>query len=147
MAPKNPSKNNYARAYFFLLTLDGEKMAAFTEIQLPEIEIELETVKEGGLNTYVHQLPGMRKASTIVLSHGIAKKDAFDKWVNDYLVQGKFKRKAVTLMLVDLSKTGIHTYYIQNSFPYKWSAAPLNSSSSTIAIQTLYLACGEITKD
>ena len=147
MTVKNASKNNYAKAYQFLLILEGEKMASFTEIQLPEIEIELETVKEGGLNTYVHQLPGMRKASTIVLSHGIANKDIFDTWVNDYLVKGKFKRKAVTLMLVGLSNAEIHTYYIENAFPYKWSAAPLNSSSSTIAIQTLYLACGEVTKD
>ena len=138
MAPKTQTKKDLARAYHFLLLLDGESLAAFTEIQLPEIEIELETVKEGGLNTYVHQLPGMRKASTMILSHGIAKKDIFDTWVNDYLVKGKFKRKAVTLMLVGLSNAEIHTYYIENAFPYKWSAAPLNSSSSTIAIQTLY---------
>ncbi|MEZ4611596.1 MAG: phage tail protein [Caldilineaceae bacterium] len=60
-------------AFRYLVEIDGTRMAAFTECTLPSIEWEIEEVKEGGLNTYVHQLPGRRKGARLTLKHGIAK--------------------------------------------------------------------------
>ena len=146
MTAKSTLHQSINAAFRFVISLDDNNVAAFTECRLPAIELELETVKEGGLNTYVHQLPGMRKPETIVLINGIGLGTIFDEWRDEILLNSKFSRKMVTLELRDEKNGAVIQFFIKDAFPYKWSFAPLQSSSNTIAIQTLYLACGEISK-
>ncbi|MCB8967249.1 MAG: phage tail protein [Ardenticatenaceae bacterium] len=51
----------------FLVSVEGIPQGVFTECTLPSIEWEIEELKEGGLNTYVHQLPGMRRSAKLIL--------------------------------------------------------------------------------
>ena len=60
-----------APGFRFVVAVDGAPMGAFTECTLPSFDMEVETVKEGGLNTYVHQLPGQRRAVKLTLKNGV----------------------------------------------------------------------------
>ena len=60
-------------AFRFVVTVNGVPQAAFTECTLPAIDLEIEEVKEGGLNSYTHQLPGRRRATKVVLKNGVGK--------------------------------------------------------------------------
>lgn len=55
----------------FVVAINGIPAAVFTECSLPNIEWDILEVKEGGLNSYVHQLPGLRKSSKITLKRGL----------------------------------------------------------------------------
>lgn len=133
-------------AFRFVVEVDQQALAAFTECALPAIEWEIEEVKEGGLNAFVHQLPGQRKAVKITLKRGVGKSALVD-WCLETM-SGTFTRKPITVKLMELKREQpdvIMTWNITDAFPSKWSGPELKSDSNTVAIQTLELAGGEIT--
>lgn len=130
-------------AFRFVVAVDGQRQAAFTECKLPDIEWEVEQVKEGGLNTFVHQLPGQRKPGKIALQNGVGKSALVDWYIET--LGGKLTRKSVTVTLLDAEKETVMVWHLHDAFPTKWSGPQLKSDSQAIAIEMLELACGEIT--
>jgi phage tail-like protein len=140
----DPKLRGQAHAAFrFVVEIANQKVAAFTECTLPAIEWEIEEVKEGGVNTFTHQLPGRRKAAKITLKNGVGKSELLD-WYQKTM-SGNFARKPVTVILLDAKKQPVMTWKVENAFPSKWSAPDLKADSNTIAIETFELAGGEIT--
>jgi phage tail-like protein len=131
-------------SFRFVVSIEKKAVGAFTECTLPTIEWEMEQIKEGGLNTSVHQLPGARKPATLTLKNGIGIVDSLFTWCIDTMNQ-KFKRQDITVTLHDSMRNPVITWHIQGALPMRWSAPQLQADSNTVAIQTLELACGEVT--
>lgn len=130
-------------SFRYVVDVDGKRLGAFTECTLPVIEWDVEEVKEGGLNTFIHQLPGRRKSARITLKNGVGKGDMLD-WILETM-SGTWKRKAVTVTLMDSKGADVMVWSLQKAYPIKWTGPALKSDTSAIAIQTLDLACGEVT--
>jgi phage tail-like protein len=130
-------------AFRFVVSVDGEAIGAFTECALPAIEIEVEEIKEGGLNTSIHQLPGRRKAAKITLKNGVGVAQSLMDWYIKTLSED-FSRRKVTINLLDSKLKTTMTWDIQDAYPSKWGGPQLKSDENTIAIQELELICGEI---
>lgn len=130
-------------SFRFVVAIDGSPTAAFTECTLPTIEWDAEEVKEGGLNTYVHQLPGQRKQSTVTLKNGVGIVSDLMSW---YIMtmDERFRRRRVTITLLNRYHAPVMVWHIENAYPLKWTGPQLQSDTNTIAIQTLELACGEV---
>lgn len=131
-------------SFRFVVHIDNEAVGAFTECTLPTIEWEMVTVKEGGLNTSVHQLPGQRKEATITLKNGIGIVDDLLSWCTDAMNE-KFKRRKVTVTMHNPFQEPVMTWRIEDALPKRWTAPQLQADSNTVAIQTLELICGEVT--
>jgi phage tail-like protein len=130
-------------AFRFVVDVEGERQGAFTECSLPSVEWEVEELKEGGLNTYTHQLPGRRKSARLSLKNGVGKSQLL-QWYLD-AVSAVVSRKPVTVTLLDLTHQPLMVWNIQDAYPIKWTGPQLKSDGNTIAIQTLELVCGEVT--
>jgi phage tail-like protein len=130
-------------AFRFIVDIDGKAQAAFTECTLPAVEWEIEEIKEGGLNTFTHQLPGRRKAGKVSLKNGVGKSDLI-KWCLKTM-GNTIERKPVTITLMDLAHKPVITWNLSDAYPVKWAGPELKSDSTSVAIQTFDLACGEIT--
>jgi phage tail-like protein len=130
-------------AFRFLVHIGQQAVAAFTECTLPSVEWEVEEIKEGGLNTYIHQLPGHRKSGRISLKNGVAKSNLVDWYIKT--MQEDFERRSITVTLLDPNKEAVLVWHISEAYPVKWGGPQLSSESNTIAIQTLEFAFGEIT--
>ncbi|MDF1512926.1 MAG: phage tail protein [Anaerolineae bacterium] len=130
-------------AFRFVVSIDGQGQAAFTECTLPVVEWEIERLKEGGTNNFIHQLPGQRKPTTVTLKNGVGKSELMD-WYLDTM-GGNITRKPVTITLLDSEKKTVMVWNINDAFPSKWTGPQLQSDSKTLAIQSLDLACGEVT--
>ncbi len=130
-------------AFRFVVDIDGEAQAAFTECTLPVIEWEVEEVKEGGLNTFTHQLPGRRKGARITLKNGVGTSALVD-WYIDVMSE-QFQRKPLTITLLDSQLEAVMTWHIADALPIKWNGPQLKSSDNSVAIQSLELTCGEVT--
>ncbi|MCA9961024.1 MAG: phage tail protein [Chloroflexota bacterium] len=129
----------------FLVSVEGIPQGVFTECTLPSIEWEIEELKEGGLNTYVHQLPGMRRSAKLILKNGVGT-SALMNWYIETMKE-KFTRRKVTIMLLnakDKLNQPIMTWNIEGAYPTKWTGPQLNSGENSIAIQTLELACAQV---
>jgi phage tail-like protein len=131
-------------AFRFIVNVDGVYIGVFTECTLPTIEWDVEEIKEGGLNTYIHQLPGRRKSAKITLKNGIGIGKQMLSWYTKNLSE-KFSRHKVTITLLNSLLVPIMVLDIQGAYPLKWTGPQLKTDENTIAIQSLELACGEIT--
>ena len=131
-------------AFRFVVAIDGAPLGAFTECTLPTIEWEVEEVKEGGVNTRVHQLPGQRRRTTITLKNGVGIASDLLAW---YLaaINEQFWRRRVTVTLLNSLFVPVIVMHIEDALPIKWTGPQLRTDDNTVAIQTLELACGEIT--
>ena len=131
----------------FLLSANGDSLGVFTEFTLPVIEWELEEVKEGGQNDYIHQLPGRRKTARLTLKNGVGKSELM-QWFWQML-EGEIERKTlmVQLLATQDKNSVVMTLNIQDAYPMKWSGPTLKADDNSIAIQTVEFVCGQITKE
>ena len=129
-------------AFRFVVTVNGVPQAAFTECTLPAIDLEIEEVKEGGLNSYTHQLPGRRRATKVVLKNGVGKSPIM-AWYIESLFH-PVARRSITIVLLGPILNPVLVWHIQDAYPVKWDGPSLRSSENAVAIQTLELVCGEV---
>lgn len=129
-------------AFRFVVEIDGENQAAFTEITLPTIEWETEEIKEGGLNTFTHVLPGRRKSARLTLKNGVGKSSIL-QWYMDSMSE-QIKRKPITITLLDSEQNTVQVWELKDAYPVKWTGPQLKSDANTIAIQSIEFACGEV---
>ena len=130
-------------SFRFLVEIENQSIAAFTECTLPIIEWEIETIKEGGLNTYTHQIPGRRKGGKISLKNGVGKSSLLDWYIN--CMAEEFKRKPISVILLNPQKKKVMQWNLAECLPIKWIGPQLKSGDNSIAIQTLEFVCNDIT--
>ena len=130
-------------AFRFVVDLDGERQAAFTECTLPSIEWEMEEIKEGGLNLYTHMLPGRRKGARVSLKNGVCKSELLNWYIE--AIGKAAARKPLTITLLDSLRNPVMVWQLQEAYPVKWTGPQLKADDNAIAIQSLELACGDIT--
>ena len=128
----------------FTVEIDGMAWGAFTDCTLPSVDLETEAVKEGGLNAFVHQLPGMQKPSNITLKNGIASLKSLTGWIID-IQQGKFTRKNITVRMLDVQGNAYIAITLNEAYPKRWSGPQLKSDSNMAAVQSIEFAGGEMT--
>jgi phage tail-like protein len=118
-------------------------VGAFTECTLPTMQLETETVKEGGLNTYVHQLPGQRQAAKITLKNGVGMATPLVV-LYKMAMNERFRRVNLTITLMNCMFIPVMILNIRDAYPITWTGPTLNSDGNTVAIESLELVCGEI---
>lgn len=135
-------------AFRFVVEIEDKAVAAFTECTLPVVEWEMQEVKEGGVNTHVHMLPGRRKRATLTLKNGVGLAKELVDWYLACMGE-KFEFKNISIYLLSgpgqKARKTTMSWKIANCMPIKWTGPQLKASDNTIAIQTLEMACGEIT--
>jgi phage tail-like protein len=131
-------------SYRFVVMVDNVPVGAFTECTLPTLELEVEEVKEGGLNTYVHQLPGRRRPARLTLKNGVGLASTLLKWYIESMDE-EIDRRRVTIVLLNSFFSPVMVWHIEKAYPVKWTGPQLQSDANAVAIQTLELVCGPIT--
>ncbi len=117
---------------------DAISQAIFTEVSGLDIEIEVTPYEEGGVNDHVHKLLGRAKVSDITLRNGVTNSTALWDWYRDTL-RGIFKRKTVTIAMVDQAGEERHRWTFLGALPVKWTGPQLKADQGTNAIQSLQL--------
>ncbi len=135
-------------AYKFVVEVGG--MAGFfVECSGLTLERETEEHREGGLNKFVHKLPGRIKYNDLVLRHGIFPNYA-DIW--DWFKAGmdedtpfKVVRKDVTITLYDFAASASkpspgRVWVFERAYPIRWEGPRLATNGNDIAFQTITIA-------
>ena len=123
----------------FHVEIQGIEQAAFTECSGLEIETEVLEYQEGGLNQYVHKLPGRSKVSNVTLKWGITDSNELWNWYRDVL-QGKIERKNTSIVLYDLKGNEVMRWTFNDAYPVKWSGPAFKADENAITIESLELA-------
>lgn len=126
---------------FYFQVQIGTEEVAFKEVSGLHAEMELETISEGGLNTYQHQLPKQMKHGNLTLKRAQVSLDsALITWVKGIL-EGDFSAviqpKNIIIKLLNANGNPAYTWTCENAFPVKWEIDTLDAEKNSILIETL----------
>lgn len=119
----------------FILEVPGLAIGAFAEISGLTAERDVLEYQEGGINDFVHKLPGRLKYPNLVLKRGITDQDALQKWFFDS--QAAAQLKTITVKLVHPPTTVARTWAFAHAFPVKWTGPKLSAGSDSAATEEL----------
>ncbi|HLN89739.1 MAG TPA: phage tail protein [Candidatus Binatia bacterium] len=129
-------KENPYRKFRFLIEIEGLTVGGFSEVSGLQLETEVETIEEWGVNNYVHKLPKKTKYPNIVLKRGIIDSNNLWKWHQD-VVNGKTSRKSGCIILLDGMGNEKRRWRFTQAYPLKWSGPELKADSNDVAVESL----------
>lgn len=138
-------------AFYFQVEFSSMKNPlSFKEVSGLSLEMELEAIKEGGLNTYEHKLPKQVKHGNLVLKRALRAikfKDA--AWIRDALERDFTTRITLQDIIVKLlNEKGdpISVWTCRKAFPVKWEVDPLSSEKNEVLIESIEFSYSTITR-
>ena len=128
----------------FVVEIAGERVAAFTECTLPNLEIEIQEVQEGGQNEYVHALPVRRKSGRVTLSRGLTGDTELLNWYKKIL-SGSISdaTKSISIVMFDSMGSEVTRWNFERAIPVKWTGPTFKSDQGAIAIEKLEIVVHE----
>ena len=118
----------------------------FQEVSGLSVEVETETLREGGENRFEYKLPKRAKYPNLVLKRGLLTGTKFLDWfksaLNTYFIVAiyDFKPADITVTLLDEADQPVAVWNVVQAYPLKWSMSDLKSTENAIVIETMELA-------
>lgn len=133
--------------FSFAVEISGIQEARFTECSGFEAKLEIEEYKEGGLNDYVHKLPGRRSFSNLTLKRGVISSIDLWDWLHRVttMTQKKDEKKNMSVVLYNAKAEEVLRWNLIGAYPIKWSAPSLQTDQSSVLVESLELAYQEFT--
>jgi len=124
--------------------IDGGKDLArefrFQEVSGLEVELEMESVVEGGQNRFTWQLPKRTRYSDLTLKRGMVVGSDIIKWCRDALENFSFSPANIQVSLLNEKHEPVQTWFVLHAIPKKWSVSGFNAQESSIVIESLTLS-------
>lgn len=131
-------RNDPFLAFRFEIRLDDQPVGGFSECSGLQLETEVHSYQEGGVNTHELKFPTRTKQTNITLKRGIVDGALWD-WHHE-LVQGQVKRRNGSILVYDLSGENVEIEWrFEQAFPCKWMGPDLNATQNNVAVETLEL--------
>jgi phage tail-like protein len=131
-------------SYYFSLSFSGvtgQTEASFKEVSGISIEIPIEEIKEGGVNSFKHRVPSTIKHSNLVLRRGLISKDSLlAKWCKATLDGGlnnPIETKTILVSLLDENLKPLKTWSFADAWPVKWDISDFNSVNDELVVETI----------
>lgn len=114
--------------------------ARFQEVSGLNVELLMESVKEGGENRFEHQLPVRTKYSDLVLKRGLLVGSGMYKWAKNAFEDFQFEPVNLLVSLLNEQHVPLMSWHVVHALPKKWDLSAFNAEQNTIAIETLTLS-------
>lgn len=130
------------RVFFFDLPEEKEADIKFQSITGLDVQIDKESLKEGGENRFEHNLPGRSKYSPLTLKRGILTPD--DSGLTIWL-QKAFQNMVITpLSRIDVELLNenhdiLMQWELSHVWPVSWKVGELNAERGEVLVETLEL--------
>ena len=132
------------------LQLSSMADSSFQEASGLEAKIEIETVKEGGENRYVHQLPSQTTSPNLVLRRGYVTRPSFlAEWaaqtVGSTLTQ-PILTQTLVVMLLGANGMPLVAWNCSRAWPVRWVTGPFDALKSEVLTEVLEFSYASITR-
>lgn len=138
-------RNDPYLSFRFVVEINGIISAGFSEVSGLQAETEIEEIREGGVNDYVHKLPKITKYPNLVLKRGTTDSKELWNW-HQNVITGKIERKSGSILLLDSEKNVKWRWDFDEAYPVKWTGPDLKADISTVAVETLEIVHNGIKK-
>lgn len=127
-------------AYKYYIQIEGVVVAEFLECSGLNAEREIKTYAEGGVNDFVHQLPGRMKYTNIVLKRGFTYSRELWRWFSTGLYNAQVLRLNLSIVLGNAEGLTVKHWDVLSAFPAKYTGPNFKSDSTQAAVETVELA-------
>lgn len=129
----------------FLVEVDGEPVGRFSECHGLQVEVAVETYEEGGVNGYVHQLPGRMSWPNIVLKRGLTYDDGLLDWFNrsagaTFAAEGRVARATVGVTMISSTGGRVRTWRLIDAVPVRWTGPTFVNADDEVPTEELEVA-------
>lgn len=130
--------------YFMVTFLVGGVVPNPLDIRFQRVSgmsstIEIQEVKEGGENLFVHRLPARVTYDNLVLERGMVIGSVLTAEFNTAMSTLRFQAGNVLVMLLNAKDHPIAGWLFQNTYPTKWSVSDLDATQNAVVIETMEL--------
>ena len=119
---------------------DMAKEFQFQEVSGLDVELEMESIAEGGQNRFTWQLPKRTRYSDLTLKRGMIKDSDIVKWCRNAFENFNFNPADIYISLLNEKHEPAHTWYVASAIPKKWSVSGFNAQENSIVIESLTLS-------
>jgi phage tail-like protein len=128
-----------AVSVYFEVRVDGHDLGAFTGCDGLGVEVVIEQREEGGMNGFVHQLPGRIKYTNVKLTRPVnSDTEKIASWFAS--MQGAVKRTQAEIIAKNHDAKPVFTWTLAGVIPVRWTGPSLSVESPKVATETLELA-------
>lgn len=120
----------------FHVEIQGVLAGGFAEVSGLEISTEVETYREGGLNTKQYRFPKWTTYSDLVLKKGVSDIDLLWRWYQN-TVNGEIQRKSMTIYLLGPDYIPAMWWDVSQAWPSKMEGPSFDATSNQISFETL----------
>jgi len=133
--------------YRFAVEIQGIQEAVFTECSGFEVKLDVEEYKEGGMNDFIHKIPGRQSYTNLTLKRGMTTSIELWKWLEDTstATAKKDKKKNISVVMYDGKAGEQFRWDLTGAFPVKWTSPTIQLSESAVMVESLELAYEEFT--
>lgn len=129
------TRNDPYLNFRFRVEIEGITVAGFSEVSGFQVDTEIETYTEGGLNEFTHQFTKGSKYSNLTLKRGLVESHLWD-WCKD-VVRGTINPKLITIYQMDTTGNLVRGWRFEEAYPVKWSATELKGDGNAVVSETL----------
>jgi phage tail-like protein len=128
-----------AISLYFWVTVDGYDLGSFSECQGLGCEVSITQHEEGGVNDFVHQLPGRLKYTNVTLTRPVSPDS---KKVSDWIASMVDRPTRTQAEIVALNPEGepLFRWTLVGVVPAKWKGPSFSVDSAKLATESLELA-------
>lgn len=103
------------------------------------IDMQTQSVKEGGEHRFEHVLPIRTKYTNLVLKRGLTKNSKLIDWCLEAFQTLIIYPKNILVYLLNEEHEPLMTWNIVHAWPKKWSVSDFNAEKGGLVIETLEL--------
>lgn len=133
-------------SFYFRVVIQGAPKISdtdFLEVSGLKLELETETLQEGGENNFLHQVPKQVKHGNLVLKRALEPlTNGLETWIKETFEGGfatKIKPRDIVVYLMDENGKALRCWWCSHAYPVKWEVGVFNAQENKLAIETLEL--------
>lgn len=134
-----------APTYRYFVEVENELAGSFIECSGIAARREILEIREGGLNTHTHKLPGRITYGTLTLKKGVMYSSDMWTWFNTGSVDFAVKRTSMTIVHYSAYLFAPARWYnVVDVYPVSWNVTDFNADASSYSVDSLEVAFSTI---
>jgi phage tail-like protein len=134
-----------AAAYHYFVEVENELAGSFVSCSGIAARREVLEIREGGVNTHTHKLPGRVTYGTLTLKKGVMFSSDMWTWFDTGSINYKVKRTSMTIVhYSNYIFLPARWYNVSDVYPVSWNVTDFDASSSSYSVDTLEVAFSTI---
>lgn len=128
-------------SFYFQVEFEKETIVPFKEVSGLSVELETETIQEGGVNEYDYKFPKQIKHGNLVLKRALLPlSNSLETWIynclgNDF--SQSIVTKNISVKLLNEKGDPLRSWVCSSAYPVKWDIDSFEAEKNAVVIESI----------